>query len=171
MMIRGRVQRSRGKSLPQTKLTSDGWIVDDLGTAKRETGTGRRWRAGWPVARVANDLRLCMHRRKKRQPAAWHGSFTTREMYTTFLPLSIPQFQNWEQFPSPPTLSEEGPESECENSQHSNRIRVPNRRGSPSLAGPTTRHRRTPEDPPRHSRDHTGRPNRARQGASGGQSL
>ena len=47
---------------------------------------------------------------KKRQPAAWHGSFTTREMYTTFSPLSIPQFQNWEQFPSPPTLSEEGPE-------------------------------------------------------------
>ena len=48
---------------------------------------------GWPAARVANDLRLCMHRRKRgSQP----GSFTTREMYTTFSPRSIPEFQNWE---------------------------------------------------------------------------
>ena len=113
---------------------------------------------------------------KKRQPAAWNGSFTTREMYTTFSPLSIPQFQNWEQFPSPLTLSEEGAGRESAKTRN-----IPTATESQTTAAATTaprspdqppdRHRRTPEDPPRHWRDHTGRPNPTRQGASSGPSL
>ena len=172
-MIRGRVQRSRGKSLPQTKLTSDGWIVDDLGTDKRETGTGRRWRAGWPVARVANDLRLCMHRRKKEAASsvAWLV-YDSGNVHNFFAPLhsTVPKLGTVP-FSADSVRGGARESAKTRNIPTASESQTTAAANTAPLAGPTTRHRRTPEDPPRHSRDHTGRPNRARQGASSGQSL
>ena len=59
---------------------------------------------GWPVARVANDLRLCMHRRKRGSQQRGTARLRLGKCTQLFRPLSIPQFQNWEQFPSPLTL-------------------------------------------------------------------
>ena len=165
MMIRGRVQRSRGKSLPQTKLTSDGWIVDDLETDKRETGTGRRWRAGCPVARVANDLRLCMHRRKKEAASsvAWLV-YDSGNVHNFFAPLhsTVPKLGTVP-FSADSVRGGARESAKTRNIPTASESQTTAAAASPrSPDQPPDRHRRTPEEPPRHSRDHTGRPNRAR---------
>ena len=90
----GRAQTSRGKSLPPTKLTtSDGWTAWSL--IKEELGRGGDGRG--PHVWLTTSAFACIVKVEA-------GSFTTREMYTTFSPRSIPESQNWEQFPRPVSI-------------------------------------------------------------------
>ena len=150
MMRRRGARASRGKSLPPTKLTtSDGWTAWSL--IKEELGRGGDGRG--PHVWLTTSAFACIVKVEA-------GSFTTREMYTTFSPRSIPESQNWEQFPRAvsiprpfiPSLFQGG-------ARERERVRKlatfqPHPRPKPPPQSPPAP---SPE-PPRHSRDHADRP-------------